>query len=202
MLWDQYKPGRIQLRHRRCRAAILSSDNEERQCRKSRTGRWRFISIQAIFHGVATAMNRVCQTKSGSSSVLIFVIALAVRLLAISILSPHKAPQHYEIDRIAISFSRGDGLTNPFPTATGPSALYTPAYPLLLSIIYYLLGAGPEAELAKLLFNAIGSSLWLSLLPFASVAAGAGPLPGVTAGLFGAMLPLHLWTDLRGKDAP
>lgn len=136
------------------------------------------------------------------SSLSVFLVALLVRLMAMYHLSPHETPQHFEMDRIAISISQGKGFSNPFPTATGPSAHYTPAYPLMLSLIYSALGTGTEAELAKLVLSAMGTSVWLAMLPFVSKIAGAGFLPGLIAGLLGAAVPLHLWTDLRGKDAP
>lgn len=154
---------------------------------------------RAFFGRVVKAANRLYPTAGVLTAVVIFVIALVVRLLAIGYLSPQRTPQHFEMDRIAISLSQGNGFSNPFPTATGPSAHYTPAYPLLLSLLYSLLGTGTEAELAKLLFNVTGTCLWLSMLPLVSKMSGAGFLPGVIAGLVGAVAPLHLWTELTGR---
>jgi hypothetical protein len=135
------------------------------------------------------------------ASLVIFVAALGVRGALLLAIDPHPVPQHFEVDNIAISVAKGQGFANPFSTPTGPSALYPPLYPLVLSCIYGLLGTGTAAELAKFALNVTGAALSFALLPWIAGAAGLPLAAGVLAGLMGAVLPAHFWIEFRGKDA-
>jgi hypothetical protein len=65
-----------------------------------------------------------------------------------------------EIALVARSILAGDGFSSPFVIPTGPTALYPPAWPLVLAGIFRVFGdATNAAALAMLVINCITSSL-------------------------------------------
>jgi Dolichyl-phosphate-mannose-protein mannosyltransferase len=78
---------------------------------------------------------------------LAVLAALAIRLVAVSFFyhdtwNPRRDfwPFGWEVGRVARSLAEGHGFASPFGGSTGPSALLTPVYPLLLAGIFKLLG--------------------------------------------------------------
>jgi hypothetical protein len=71
----------------------------------------------------------------------------------------------------------------------------------VLSVVYRLCGTGVEGEVGKYALNVLFVCLVLAALPFVSVAFGMPRRVGLYAGLFGAAVPIYLYTELRGGEA-
>ncbi len=116
------------------------------------------------------------------SPLLIFAVALAVRLIYLALLLWNRPPLHgaplgfgYETGRIAQSIAAGRGYSSPLRVETGPTAWITPVYPYLLAGIFKIFGvATTRSEIAIRALN----SLFSALVCF--------PLYGIGRRLFGA----------------
>jgi hypothetical protein len=140
--------------------------------------------------------------SSARVAVGIFLLAFGVRLVAIFWFSLYQQPIAFnEMELIGRSLAENNTFANPYKIPTGPTAHGALIYPLLLSLIFRVWGYGVAARLALLVLSAAVSSLQYALLP--AVASGCG-LPrrfAVVAGLFGALVPLRLFTELDSWEA-
>lgn len=100
--------------------------------------------------------------------------------------------------RIAISLARSGTFADPYVIPTGPTAHVPPFYPWLIAPIYRLWGDTRSADLVRIGFSAATGSAEYALLPYVSASLGMGALTGVTAGLAGAVLPVHHWQESQG----
>jgi hypothetical protein len=111
---------------------------------------------------------------------------------------------HVEFDKIAIALASGDGYSNAFGQRdepnTGPTAHYAPVYPYLLSLVYRVCGTDVGGEIGKYLFNVLFVCLLYGALPLVAGALGMPDRAGIYAGLFGAAVPIYLFTELRGGE--
>ena len=138
-----------------------------------------------------------------SSPVTIFLVALLVRLLDLS-LHPWFAAGNsdhmafgYEIGRVAQSVVRGHGFSSPFPADTGPTAWYTPVYPLLLAGIFKIFGIYTPASAWVI---AAANSVFAALTAVVIVAIGKETLSGragVIAAWIWALLPYVMQWSVR-----
>ena len=82
-----------------------------------------------------------------SSPWTIFSVALLIRVADLLL---RRGPQlnglqnfanfGYEIGAVARSVALGQGFSSPFGIATGPTAWYTPAYPLFIAAVFRVFG--------------------------------------------------------------
>lgn len=125
-------------------------------------------------------------------------MALCVRLILVVYVLGHFGPAWFfsrgsEMGFLADSFLHGKGLASPFGVPTGPTALVAPAYPLLVSGVFWTLGSYSKASaLCLMLFNVACNTATVYLIyRLGRMIAGEGPALGVA--LFWAFsLPL-LW---------
>ena len=125
-------------------------------------------------------------------------IALCVRLTLVVYVLGHFGPAWFfsrgsEMGFLADSFLHGKGLASPFGVPTGPTAIVAPAYPLLVSGVFWMFGSYTQASALCLMFlNVAGDTATVYLIyKFGRMIGGEGPALGVT--LFWAFsLPL-LW---------
>jgi len=132
---------------------------------------------------------------------LIFALSMLVRLAFIFGAHLYQTPFRVEVDRVATSISRGEGFANPFRCTTGPTAIYPPVYPSILAANYRLFGTGRSGELSKDILNSAMVSLAFALLPFVAVRLGFKPVAGLLAAAFGALVPVYIYSEIRGGDA-
>jgi len=141
--------------------------------------------------------------KLVSSPLTIFLAALLARLVDLSLHpwfnSAH--PDHlafgYEIGRVAQSIVEGRGFSSPFGGDTGPTAWYTPAYPLLLAGIFKIFGVYSAAS--AWVISAV-NSFFAALTAVVIVGIGketVGTKPGVTAAWLWALLPYVMQWSVR-----
>jgi hypothetical protein len=148
-------------------------------------------------------MSRVCAVIRDRHWILpcvVFLVAFTVRLGIVLAFGVHKQPYRFEMQKIALSFARTNVYGNPFRVPTGPTAHYTPAYPLLLSAVYRVFGDGIEGELASYILNIALSSLTYSLIPMLSMALGLRMSIGAAASFFGALFPISFFNEIRGGE--
>lgn len=135
-------------------------------------------------------------------ALLVFVVALAARLLGLVLLGSGR-PQvlesetfhHFGWEEFAIAqaLARGDGFADAFGRGTGPSAWTTPAYPILLAGLIRIFG-GLNSGLAVTLFVCQGllSSATAVLLWRIGLDAGGPRLGRVAAWLY-ALYPTAVY---------
>lgn len=139
-------------------------------------------------------------------SLLIALTCLVVRGGYCVATGAYERLNHSELDKIAIAVAAGEGFSNAFgqrdEPKTGPTAHYPPLFPSLLSLVYRLWGSDVKGEVAKYVFTTLLSCLVLGSLPFVARALGLPVRAGVLAGLFGAVVPIYLFTEVRGGELP
>jgi hypothetical protein len=132
---------------------------------------------------------------------VIFFLAFTIRLGIVLVFGIYTDLHRAEIHNIAISLAQSSFYGNAFGL-TGPTAHYTPAYPLLLALIYREFGIGPGGELMSYVLNIALCSLIYSLLPRLSMALGLDTSIGTAAGIFGALFPINFYNEIRGGEVP
>lgn len=151
----------------------------------------------------ATVSERLVEAKPARSHLpFIVTIAIVARVVfaACSLRGP-SAPitsWNYEDIFIAISLIHGNGYSSPFQFPSGPTAILSPGYPLLIAAFLRFTGTGPVA-----VFVLVGFQIFLSLLIIPLIMWIARRLFGVRvanlAGLICAIsepmlvLPLYIW---------
>lgn len=138
-----------------------------------------------------------------SSPLTIFLVALLIRLLDLS-LHPWFTPGRsdhmafgYEIGKVAESIVAGRGFSSPFGGDTGPTAWYTPVYPLLLAGIFKVFGVYSAASAWMI---AAVNSVFAALTAVVMVGIGRmtlGERAGVVAAWLWALVPYVMQWSVR-----
>jgi hypothetical protein len=131
----------------------------------------------------------------------IFLLAFTIRIGLMLALHPYTQTLRVEIQHLAYSIASGNGYSNPYPTPTGPTALYSPGCPLILAAIYRVFGYGSKGEAVSCLLNIAASSLVFSLLPLLATRLRLTRRIGVLAGLAGALIPVYLLNEFHSTTA-
>jgi hypothetical protein len=133
---------------------------------------------------------------------IILGIGLAVRMTLI-LVNSHSAQYGGEPYNIALSLANHGTYADVFGSGSGPTAHISPALPIILALIIRVAGTGPAGHLVNSTLAAIVAAAAFALLPALAVKCRLGMLPGVTAGLVGAALPINYWAQTAGYwDAP
>jgi hypothetical protein len=122
---------------------------------------------------------------------LVFVIALAIRLFFLSRLPAdalHPSAD-WELDAIAMSVVTTGQFADPYVVPTGPTAHLPPIPPLILALIYMVFGITLVGGIAGWLFRITFQSAIWGLLPWIGERTGLGWKAGLTGGLAGALFP-------------
>ena len=101
---------------------------------------------------------------------LIFVLAVAVRMAASLLLGTYTDLSRLEMERAALSLAHSGRLADPYMIPTGYTAHVAPGYALLSSILPF--GTGYAAELIKELVSCSAIGALYALLPLAAPAFG------------------------------
>jgi hypothetical protein len=162
----------------------------------------------------ALARNEVTESRSGRSLaqssthklelVFLLLFALVLRVAAVLIIIKQHTPawlfsRGTEMGLMATSILSGEGLSSPFGSHTGPTALIGPVYPLMVAAIFHLAGSyslAAEVIVLSLQVAIAILNLWLlvQLVEFL-----AGRPAAFMAGLFWAvappiiMMPIIFW---------
>lgn len=134
-------------------------------------------------------------------AIVIFLIAFAVRLGLMLVLRPYEQTLRVEFQHLAHSIASGSGYGNPYPTPTGPTALYSPGCPLILAGIYRIFGYGSVGEAVSCVLNVAAASAVFALMPLLSIWLGLPRRAGVIAAFAGALLPVYLLNEFHSTTA-
>lgn len=134
-------------------------------------------------------------------SVAIFCLASIVRLPAVSRYSGEL--ERPEPVAIALSLATTGRYADAYGPGVGPTAHVAPFLPLLLSVVFRILGTGKTAAIAMSVLGSAAASLAFALLPALALAARLDPAAGILGGLAGALLPFNFWSQTNGSfEAP
>jgi hypothetical protein len=135
------------------------------------------------------------------AGLVIFLVALALRVVVIYLQKSYtlgiRSPG--ELENIAFSLAQGGGFANAYGPGTGPTAHGAPLYPILLSLIFRLFGAGVSGKFVEQVLSATLASVQYALLPLVAVACRFPSQVGIGAGLFAALVPLDFWIQTNGS---
>ncbi len=131
------------------------------------------------------------------SGLLIFAVALLVRLAFVAVAHPYRDLSRYELERTAISLSSTGVYGNPYLVPTGPTAHVSPGYTVILASVFHFFGQGTKAEILKEFLSATVSSIGFAFLPFAAERILGNAIIGSFAGLLCAVFP---WKPLVQVD--
>lgn len=130
--------------------------------------------------------------------VVLFTLAILVRLAVIIHFRPYHDLNRYELERTAISLATTGVYGNPYAIPTGPTAHVSPGYTLILAGLFRLFGIGTFAEIIKELLATAVTALQIALLPAVSVALGLHKRAGFFAGLIMALYPSRPLVEIDG----
>jgi hypothetical protein len=82
------------------------------------------------------------------SPLFVFAVAFAVRMVLIFATHSYRDAELSEVVRVATSLAQHGTFADAFGPGTGPTAHVSPAYPILLSLIFRAFGTGASGELA------------------------------------------------------
>jgi hypothetical protein len=132
---------------------------------------------------------------------LIFMLALGIRLGLIFAFKTYLNPFNAEVTKVAKSLATTGVFGNAYAIPTGPTAHVAPMYPVIVSLVYLILGTSIKGGIAHQILNSIFSASHYSLLPAVAVECQLKKNIGCMAGLFGALIPIHFLNEIGGGEA-
>src|SRR5579863_5121711 len=123
---------------------------------------------------ISPLRRRVANLSSFQAGLLLFVVAMLVRISMIVCVRPYHDLARYELERTAISLAQTGVYGNPYFLPTGPTAHVSPGYTLILASLFRMFGTGTAAEIVKELLSSAVSSLGIALLPAVASALSLG----------------------------
>lgn len=134
---------------------------------------------------------------------LIVVLSALIRFAILSHCPKTEIVSGGEAENIARSLALSGRFADPYAVPSGFTAHCPPFYPLLLSMIYKLMGTGLAAGYARCTLIILAYSVLYGLKPIIARGLGLPIEVGVVAGLFSALLPLKRSAEIwRGWEDP
>jgi len=150
---------------------------------------------------VATLTGQKRYRRAIIYGIVVFVVALLVRLALVLPNRPTTLPELAEPVQIALSLVTTGRYADAYGAGSGPTAHCPPLYPVLLSFLLKIFGTGARGAVAIDVFGSAGAALAFALLPALAVAGGIGVAPGVLAGMAGALLPVNFYSQTAPFEA-
>src|SRR4051812_13200126 len=126
---------------------------------------------------------RLNSLSTWQAGLLIFLVAVVVRLTFVLVFHPYRDLARYELERTALSLAQLGVFGNPYFSPTGPTAHVSPGYTLVLAAIFRLFGTGVPAEIVKELLACAITALLCGLMPLSAQWLRLPPATGLWAGL-------------------
>ncbi|HTF88918.1 MAG TPA: hypothetical protein VK843_10955 [Planctomycetota bacterium] len=134
----------------------------------------------------------------------LFLAALALRLVALLVLAPHRAADGrsawdfgHEAACLGQSIWLGHGLADPWAHGTGPSAWLTPPYPALIaSLMAVFDGVNPSMAFCLFALQALASAATCVVIVRLGANLGAARA-GWWGGIFFALYPPSVWNAIN-----
>ena len=134
---------------------------------------------------------------------LIFLLALSVRILLIFVLRPYHDLSRFELERTALSLAGSGVYGNPYAIPTGPTAHVSPGYTVILAALFHLLGTEVPAEITKEVLACLISAAVCASIPAAARSLSLGDRTGLVSGVFCALIPFKPLVQIDGDwEAP
>ncbi len=123
--------------------------------------------------------------------VLIFAVGFSIRATLIRWVPREYVVPHtrWEMESIAVSLAERGTFADPYLIPTGPTAHVPPVYPVLLSLLYRVLGLTFAAGFVAWMLGAASYAITFALLPWFAGWTGMSKEAGVLGGLAGALVP-------------
>jgi hypothetical protein len=147
---------------------------------------------------VRRAITALLETSPIKLGVVLFTLALLVRLALIVHFHTYEDLGRYELERTAISFAQTGVYGNPYALPTGPTAHVSPGYTLILAALFKLFGTSTAAQIIKELLAISITALGIALLPAVAVALTLTKRIGFLAGLIMALFPARPLVEIEG----
>jgi hypothetical protein len=129
----------------------------------------------------------------------IFAVAIVVRFALLAILRPENHVVLNEAVRIAEAVALRGQYADPYGAMrTGPTAHYTPGYPLLVALEFILFGTGKLGFAVAYHINGILTAAQYALLPLLAAVLDVPPLWGFAGGMVGALIPFNFLSEATG----
>ena len=138
-----------------------------------------------------------------SAPAVIFLLSCGIRVAQIVASRPH--PREWtELEQVARSLYLNGAFADPYLHPTGPTAHVSPAIPLVIAYLYYLVGITWVSEFLQRALQAMVCSLQYALLPRVAGALGISRWFGVIAGLLAALAPYkgYIETEAGAWEQP
>ena len=129
----------------------------------------------------------------------LFTLSLLVRAALMIFTKSYLYAERDEVVRIAISLARHGVFGNAYSDNSGPTAITSPLYPMLLSLLYRVFGIDAAGTAAQELLSSAFASIQYALLPALAAACGMSRSIGLMAGLMGALVPINRWVETKGN---
>ncbi len=134
-------------------------------------------------------------------ALLIFLLALGLRLVYLFGMDKIHDSSHVEVEQAAITWAREGRLANAFGKNTGATAHVPPLYTAMLAGLHYTFGVdSPAAVTAQRLLATIVCSFGIALLPWLARRTGLSQGAGVIAGVVLAVYPFHIFIETYGRQ--
>ena len=153
---------------------------------------------QKFMKTVTRFVQRVLALSPRQQGVILFILAVLVRVIVIVHFRPFEDLARYELERTAISLAQTGVYGNPYAIPTGPTAHVSPGYTLILAAVFRLFGTGTAAEIIKELLATFVTALQIALLPTIAVALSVNKRAGTLAGLIMAFYPARPMVEIDG----
>ncbi len=138
-----------------------------------------------------------------SNSLVVFTLALSVRIACVFLMHPYRDLARYELERTALSLAHTGVYGNPYAVPTGPTAHVSPGYTVVLAGLFYLFGDGTTGEIIKEFLASIVSAVGCALIIPVASAFKLSRVVGLVSGLLFALLPLKPLVQIDGDwEAP
>lgn len=131
--------------------------------------------------------------------IALFAVAFAVRVLLMVVTRSYLKTEMYEVERVARSLATQGTFADAYGDGMGPTAHSAPLYPLLLSLIFRVVGCDWPGTLGQELLSCSLASLQYALLPLVARACGMPVFAGVLGGLLAALVPANRWVQTKGS---
>lgn len=140
--------------------------------------------------GKQVSLSRVC--------IFIFLLAFLIRFPLVLLTHRNETIDHMEMTSVAKALATKGSFSDAYGDDTGPTAHVSPLYPLVLAAIYKTFGTGVVGSTVQVVLANLMTALLYASLPLVAWACGMGLLSGVLAGVLGALIPIHFWTETSG----
>jgi hypothetical protein len=129
----------------------------------------------------------------------LFAIAFGVRLAIILATHSYQHVERAEVFWVASSLAQHGTFADAYGPGTGFTAHLSPAYPILLSLVYRIFGTGVGGDVAQEVLSSMFASLTYATLPLLSVSFGVSREVGALAGFIGGLFPVNFWAETKGS---